>query len=243
MHDDGLLAAGVPDDVTDRHERANARCSPSGRTPRTAPPAAHPPAVSRSPVRILGTDRSPASSSSARATPAAVSGDWEQETLDVGLVVRPSATPQADRGLPFDTATGPCQRRRQVVDATGRPCRGSTSRAGSAAVRPVIGTNKHDAVEVAASVLADLPALPPPAHPDPDDLAGVLAEHGVRPVDWTAWLGWTPRRSAWARRACRAGQGRGARGDARRGARLPRPASPDLRPGRSRAVLPRRRPR
>ena len=37
-------------------------------------------------------------------------------------------------------------------------------------------------------MLADLPALPPPAHPDPDDLAGVLAEHGVRPVDWTAWL-------------------------------------------------------
>ena len=52
----------------------------------------------------------------------------------------------------------------------------------------MIGTNKHDAVEVAASVLADLPTLPPPARPDPDDLAPVLAEHGVRPVDWTAWL-------------------------------------------------------
>ena len=36
--------------------------------------------------------------------------------------------------------------------------------------------------------LADLPALPPPVHPDPDDLARVLAEHGVRSVDWTSWL-------------------------------------------------------
>ena len=52
----------------------------------------------------------------------------------------------------------------------------------------MIGTNKHDAVEVAAAVLADLPTLPPPAHPDPDDLADVLAEHDVRPVDWTSWL-------------------------------------------------------
>jgi ferredoxin--NADP+ reductase len=52
----------------------------------------------------------------------------------------------------------------------------------------VIGTNKHDAVETAASVLADLPALPAPVHPDPEDLAALLEAHGVRPVDWTAWL-------------------------------------------------------
>ena len=51
----------------------------------------------------------------------------------------------------------------------------------------VIGTNKHDAVEVAASVLADLPSLPAP-RTDPDDLARVLAEHDVRPVDWSSLL-------------------------------------------------------
>ena len=88
----------------------------------------------------------------------------------------------------------------------------------------VIGTNKHDAVEVAASVLADLPTLPPPAHRIRTTWRAVLAEHGVRPVDWTAWL----RLDA---EEIRLGQARGAErvkvaelaGDAGRGARRRRP--------------------
>ena len=52
----------------------------------------------------------------------------------------------------------------------------------------IIGTNKADGTETANAVLADLPTLPAPAAPDPEDLAATLAAHGVRPVDWTAWL-------------------------------------------------------
>jgi ferredoxin--NADP+ reductase len=52
----------------------------------------------------------------------------------------------------------------------------------------VIGTNKHDAVETAASLLADLPKLSAPPQPDREALDATLAAHGVRPVDWAAWL-------------------------------------------------------
>ena len=52
----------------------------------------------------------------------------------------------------------------------------------------VIGTNKADAAETVAAVLADLPALPAPPEPDPAALRATLRAHGVRPVDWTAWL-------------------------------------------------------
>ena len=52
----------------------------------------------------------------------------------------------------------------------------------------MIGTNKHDAVETAASVLADLPTLPPPAHPDPDECWRRCSTPRRAPVDWSAWL-------------------------------------------------------
>ena len=52
----------------------------------------------------------------------------------------------------------------------------------------VIGTNKGDGIETVKALLADLPTLPAPAHPEPEALRAALAEHGVRPVDWTAWL-------------------------------------------------------
>jgi len=119
-----------------------------------------------------------------------VRGTGEEETLDVGLVVRAvgySGEPIA--GLPFDDSTGTVPNvAGRVVDADGRPVLGQYVtgwiRRGPTGV---IGTNKHDAVEVAASVLADLPSLPAP-RTDPDDLARVLAEHDVRPVDWSSWL-------------------------------------------------------
>jgi ferredoxin--NADP+ reductase len=90
-------------------------------------------------------------------------------------------------GLPFDAATGtvPNVAGRVVRDGepvpgayvTGWIKRGPTG---------VIGTNKGDAVETVAALLADLPTLPPPTRPEP--LVDALRARGQRPVDWAAWL-------------------------------------------------------
>ena len=199
VHDDGLLAGGVPDEVTERHERANlATLSEwAHATPGTARRRIHLRFL-RSPVRILG-DRPGGSNRVAGVvvernllTPdGRARGTGKEETLDVGLVVRAvgyEAEPIA--GLPFDPATATVPNAAgRVIDADGAPVAGQYVtgwiRRGPTGV---IGTNKHDAVEVVASVLADLPTLPPPPRPDPDDLARVLAEHDVRTVDWTSWL-------------------------------------------------------
>jgi ferredoxin--NADP+ reductase len=147
----------------------------------------------RSPVRLLGEDHVTGIVVERNAlTPdGRVRGTGVQETLDVGLVVRAVGyTGEPITGLPFDEATGTVPNvAGRVIGDDGEPVPGQYVtgwiRRGPTGV---IGTNKHDAVEVVASVLADLPGLPPPSHPDPDDLARVLAELGVRPVDWTAWL-------------------------------------------------------
>ena len=117
-------------------------------------------------------------------------GTGETTTLDVGLVVRAIGyDAQPIPGLPFDPATGtvPNEGGRVVRDGvpvpgayvTGWIKRGPTG---------VIGTNKADGIETAKAVLADLPTLPVPAHPEPEALRAALAAHGVRAVDWTAWL-------------------------------------------------------
>lgn len=146
----------------------------------------------RSPVRLLGEDGRVQRIilQHNRIEDGRVVGTGEEETLDVGLVVRAigySAEPVP--GLPFDEATGlvPNVDGRVVLDGqpipgtfvTGWIKRGPTG---------VIGTNKRDAAETAAAVLADLPALPAPARPAPEQLAETLATHGVRPVDWSGWL-------------------------------------------------------
>jgi ferredoxin/flavodoxin---NADP+ reductase len=212
VYDDGLLAGGVPDEIADRRERqnlgiiarwANARpASANGTRPRRIHLR-----FLRSPVRILGQERVTgivvernALTADGRAV-----GTGEEETLEVGLVVRAVGyTAEPIPGLPFDARTGTVPNLAgRVLDAgvpvpgeyvTGWIRRGPTG---------VIGTNKHDAVETAASLLADLPTLPAPTYPDTDDLARALAAHGVRPVDWTAWL----RLDA---EEVRLGQGRGA---------------------------------
>jgi len=194
VHDDGLLAGGVPDEVTERHERANVATLSewAHATPGTALRRIHLHFL-RSPVRILGSDRvtGVVVERNVLTPDGRVRGTGEEETLDVGLVVRAvgyAAEPIA--GLPFDPATATVPNvAGRVIDAQGSPVVGQYVtgwiRRGPTGV---IGTNKHDAVEVAASVLADLPALPHPPRPDPDDLARVLAEHHVRTVDWTSWL-------------------------------------------------------
>jgi ferredoxin--NADP+ reductase len=193
VHDDGLLAAGVSDEVTDRRERANltvlaewARATPCGASRRIH---LH---FLRSPVRILGADRvTGVVVERNELTPdGRVRGTGEEETLDVGLVVRAVGyTAEPIPGLPFDPATGTVPNVAGRVIESGAPVTGAYVtgwiRRGPTGV---IGTNKHDAVETAGSLLADLPTLPRPPHPDPADLDRLLAAHGVRPVDWSAWL-------------------------------------------------------
>ena len=197
VHDDGLLATDADAllaDVTDRRERANLAVLTewAASTPGTASRRIHL-RFFRSPVRILGDDRvSGVVVERTALTPdGRVRGTGEEETLDVGLVVRAVGyTAEPIPGLPFDDASGTVPNvGGRVVDENGAPVSGQYVtgwiRRGPTGV---IGTNKHDAVETAAAVLADLPSLPPPRFPDPDDLTSVLAQADVRPVDWSAWL-------------------------------------------------------
>lgn len=192
VHDDGVLAAGV-EDPEDRRQRQNLAMLTDwvDRRPRGARRRIHLRFL-RSPVRILGEGRVSGMVVERNTVDdgGRVVGTGVLETLDVGLVVRAigyAAEPVP--GLPFDAATGtvPNEAGRVVRDGapvpgayvTGWIKRGPTG---------VIGTNKGDAQETVAAVLADLPALPAPAHPDPDALRAALAAHGMRPVDWTSWL-------------------------------------------------------
>lgn len=197
------------DAATDRRERANlAVLAGWARRPRTGAARRIHLRFFRSPTRVLGTDRvtGVVVERTVLTPDGRVRGTGETETLDVGLVVRAVGyTAEPVPGLPFDPATGTVPNvAGRVVDPDGAPLVGAYVtgwlRRGPTGV---IGTNKHDAVETAASLLADLPALPAPPHPDAVDLDRVLAAHGVRPVDWTAWL----RLDA---EEVRLGQGRGA---------------------------------
>ena len=193
VHDDGLLAAGVQE-PHDKRQKQNldmltawAAAAPTGKPRRIHL------RFLRSPVRILGTGGRVSGVVVERNTVdgnGRVVGTGEEETLDVGLVVRAIGY-AAERvpGLPFDEAGGivPNVGGRVVRDGepvpgayvTGWIKRGPTG---------VIGTNKSDATETVAAVLEDLPSLPAPAHPEPEALRAALAAHGIRPVDWTGWL-------------------------------------------------------
>jgi ferredoxin--NADP+ reductase len=52
----------------------------------------------------------------------------------------------------------------------------------------VIGTNKADAAETVRSLLADLPALPRAAEPDPAAVDRFLEARGAHVVAWHNWL-------------------------------------------------------
>lgn len=194
VHDDGLLAEGV-EEPEDRRQRQNlamlaewaASREPTGKGRRVHL------RFLRSPVRLLGTDGRVSGVVVERNTVDAdgrVVGTGELETLDAGLVVRAigyDAEPVA--GLPFDERTG------TVPNVGGRVVRDGVPVPGAYVTgwikrgpSGVIGTNKSDAAETVAALLADLPVLPAPAHPGPDALRATLLAHGIHPVDWTAWL-------------------------------------------------------
>ncbi|WP_433280049.1 FAD-dependent oxidoreductase [Pseudonocardia xinjiangensis] len=193
VHDDGLLAAGV-DEPEDRRQRQNLEMlrewAAHGSTGK--PRRVHLRFL-RNPVRLLGENGRVSAVVVERTRIDAegrVVGTGEEETLDVGLVVRAIGyDAEPIPGLPFDARTGtvPNEGGRVVRDGvpvpgayvTGWIKRGPTG---------VIGTNKADAAETVAALLADLPALPAPPHPEPEVFRKALASYGMRPVDWTGWL-------------------------------------------------------
>ncbi|MCS7484099.1 FAD-dependent oxidoreductase [Umezawaea endophytica] len=87
-------------------------------------------------------------------------------------------------GLPFDEVTGTVPHERgRVLGVPGAYVAGWLKRGATG----VIGTNKADAGETVASLLADLPGLPRPAEPDPAAVTALLERRGVRPVTWAGW--------------------------------------------------------
>jgi ferredoxin--NADP+ reductase len=90
-------------------------------------------------------------------------------------------------GLPFDDERGvvPSDDGRVVDD--GRPARGvyvtGWLRRGPTGV---IGTNRPDAGEVAASILADLPSLPP-VEGSPEDLEALMIQRETHRLTWEDW--------------------------------------------------------
>ncbi|MDN5858446.1 MAG: FAD-dependent oxidoreductase [Pseudonocardia sp.] len=191
VHDDGLLAAGVPVPEERRQKQNIAMLTEwADRQPQDRPRRIHLRFL-RTPVRVLGEDGRVSGLVVDRNVVDGdrVRGTGEQETLDVGLVVRAigyAAEPVP--GLPFDAASGTVPNDGGRVRDGGVPVPGAYV-TGWIKRGPtgVIGTNKGDAHETVAAVLEDLPGLPPSRGGDAE-LRAALAAHGVEPIDWTDWL-------------------------------------------------------
>jgi len=199
VHDDGLLApenlASAMEEPPDKRQKLNLAMLRewAGQRPTGKPRRIHLRFL-RSPVRLLGNRDGRVSGIVVERNvvdpEGRVRGTGVEDTLDVGLVVRAIGySAQPVPGLPFDERTGtvPNEAGRVVRDGVPVPgayVTGWIKRGPSG----VIGTNKGDAIETVAAVLADLPTLPAPARPEPEALRETLSAYGVRPVDWTAWL-------------------------------------------------------
>jgi ferredoxin--NADP+ reductase len=141
----------------------------------------------RVPTAILGEDRVDAlvlRRNEPDADPA------EQEVLPAQLVLR--AVGYLGIGLPdvpFDPST--CV----IPNAKGAVLRDGTPAPGEFAVgwikrgpTGVIGTNKSDAHETVATMLADRAALPRAPHRDPDAILTLLRHRDIAVVSWTGWI-------------------------------------------------------
>lgn len=193
VHDDGVLAAGV-EEPDERRMRQNIEMLT---TWSNDPPGAggsrrihlH---FLRSPQRLLGADGRVSAVEVVRneIVDGRVRATDDTETFEAGLVVRAIGySGEPIPGLPFDDAGGTVPHEAGRVMLGGEPVRGSYV-TGWIKRGPtgVIGTNKSDGAETAASVLADLDSLPAPAHPDPGAVVERLREYGIEPVDWDDWL-------------------------------------------------------
>ncbi|MGH3613050.1 MAG: FAD-dependent oxidoreductase [Pseudonocardia sp.] len=197
VHDDGLLADGIDADG-DRRQRQNLAMltewgglEPTGLATSSKHRRIHLRFL-RSPVRLLGENGRVCAVVVERnaIVDGRVVGTGEHETLDVGLVVRAIGyDAEPIPGLPFDERTGTVPNVAGRVMSDGSPVPGAYV-TGWIKRGPtgVIGTNKGDATETVTALLADLPLLPVPAHPEPAALRRALVEHGVRAVDWSNWL-------------------------------------------------------
>ncbi|MCW2549399.1 MAG: NADPH-dependent glutamate synthase beta chain-like oxidoreductase [Mycobacterium sp.] len=120
-----------------------------------------------------------------------VRGTDDFETLPAQMVLRSVGyRGEGMAGLPFDERSGtiPNEAGRVMDDGehlsgvyvAGWIKRGPTG---------VIGTNKSDASETIASLIADAPSLPKAPERDPQTLLKLLADRGVDVVDWEGWVG------------------------------------------------------
>ena len=187
---EGVDLATIDDALLDRRTRANVLAP--------AEAAEHPVEQSRArvrglvwrrPVRLVGSGRVErvAVERTAPAGPGAVEGTGEFSTIEAQLVLRAIGYRGIPLpGVPFDTASGRIPNAEgRVIDETG-------------AVRPgeyavgwikrgpigVIGTNKADARETIAHLVADLTDAPPRQLADLDQ---VLAERGFAPSTLEDW--------------------------------------------------------
>lgn len=116
----------------------------------------------------------------------------EVETLPVTMVVRAigyKSLPLFD--LPYDARRGVIPNRQgRILNPAGDPLPGEYV-VGWVKRGPtgLIGSNKPDAAETVAAMLEDLPRLAalPPETADPESVRRLLAERGVRPVDYAEW--------------------------------------------------------
>lgn len=143
------------------------------------------------PHAVIGTDRVEALDvehtivdSSGRLT-----GTGQLERIPVQLVVRSvgyRGLPTA--GLPFDPVAGVIPHRHGAVLSDGKPLSGMYV-AGWIKHGPngLIGSNRKDAADTVATLLADLPRLPVAPGRDTDTLLAVLHSRGVDVVDWAGW--------------------------------------------------------
>jgi ferredoxin--NADP+ reductase len=120
-----------------------------------------------------------------------VRGTDEFETLPAQMVLRSVGyRGEGMAGLPFDERSGTIPNEAgRVMDEGGH--RTGVYVAGWIKRGPtgVIGTNKSDASETIASLIADVPNLPKAPERDPLALLKLLADRGVDVVDWEGWVG------------------------------------------------------